>query len=390
MARYTALPATRTSGASEELANKIQKNVDLARAGLPKLPLDDQRLDQKYGNAHAQLGKPLTETIALYLTNLVRKGTPADSCHYRDARCILATITKGCHWNTLVDIRPDAFTRYLARMAENGRAPRTQNRHLEILRAFANWCAAQGWLRESPLARMKMVQQTGKGRRRNRRAYTLEEWKRIMAVAPEPRKTIYLVASFSGLRRSELERLQKCDCTPLGTNPRWHTRPEVSKNGLPIALPMLPECAAALRPIWESLPSPTSRLFLDRRRRSAVPKPRTLYRDLATADVRRQDDQARWVDFHSFRNFFCRQLAEKLPIQKVKTLLRHSTITLTADLYGKLGMDDVAEDVWTLPPMSTSTAQESPDHQPARRRNSLPPAGFEPATLGLGNRCSIP
>jgi len=29
--------------------------------------------------------------------------------------------------------------------------------------------------------------------------------------------------------------------------------------------------------------------------------------------------------------------------------MRHSTIKLTADLYGELGMEDVAEEVWILP-----------------------------------------
>jgi hypothetical protein len=45
-------------------------------------------------------------------------------------------------------------------------------------------------------------------------------------------------------------------------------------------------------------------------------------------------------------------MGERLPIQKVKTLMGHSTIKLTADLYGELGMEDVAEDVWTLPALT--------------------------------------
>ncbi|MFO0880754.1 MAG: hypothetical protein U0840_25760 [Gemmataceae bacterium] len=31
--------------------------------------------------------------------------------------------------------------------------------------------------------------------------------------------------------------------------------------------------------------------------------------------------------------------------------MRHSTIKLTADLYGELGIDDLGEDVWALPPL---------------------------------------
>jgi hypothetical protein len=43
------------------------------------------------------------------------------------------------------------------------------------------------------------------------------------------------------------------------------------------------------------------------------------------------------------------QMVQILPIQKVKTLMRHSTIKLSADLYSELGTEDMAEEVWTLP-----------------------------------------
>jgi hypothetical protein len=94
--------------------------------------------------------------------------------------------------------------------------------------------------------------------------------------------------------------------------------------------------------------------------RSAVPRTHTLHEDLAAAGIARQDDQGKWADFHSVRYFFCRQMGEKLLIQKVKTLMRHSTIKLTADLYGELGMEDVAEDVWTLPPMFSTANPSEP------------------------------
>jgi hypothetical protein len=41
-------------------------------------------------------------------------------------------------------------------------------------------------------------------------------------------------------------------------------------------------------------------------------------------------------------------MGERYPIQKVKELMRHSTIKLTADLYTDLGMTDVAEGCWQL------------------------------------------
>jgi hypothetical protein len=59
------------------------------------------------------------------------------------------------------------------------------------------------------------------------------------------------------------------------------------------------------------------------------------------------------------------RMGERLPIQKVKTLMGHSTIKLTADLYGELGMEDLAEDVWALPPLAMKS--DPPAGPPAVR-----------------------
>jgi integrase len=185
---------------------------------------------------------------------------------------------------------------------------------------------------------------------------------------------VYEVAAYSGLRREELRRLQKCDLDPTGPRPRWHLCPEVSKNGLPWNLPMLPECAAVLRPLWEALPSPESLLFgaglagKGRRGRPrkdtgpGVPKITSLYEDLRRAGVERVDARGRHADFHSFRYTFCKTVGAVLPIQKVKLLMRHLTLGMTADLYADLEMEDVAEEVWDLPPLF-------------RRSEANPPAG---------------
>jgi hypothetical protein len=80
--------------------------------------------------------------------------------------------------------------------------------------------------------------------------------------------------------------------------------------------------------------------------------------------IPRQDERGRWADFHSFRYTFCTFLGKTLPIQKVKILMRHSTIQLTADLYTDLGLDEVGEGVWSLPRL----------FQPPTRNDALPQA----------------
>jgi integrase len=100
-----------------------------------------------------------------------------------------------------------------------------------------------------------------------------------------------------------------------------------------------------LEPIWARLDTPTAKLF------ARVPAADTLQQDLSRASLARQDEQGRWLDFHSLRYTFCTLLARHLPIQKVRLLMRHRDIRMTCNLYMDLGLDDLAEEVWTLPPV---------------------------------------
>ena len=170
----------------------------------------------------------------------------------------------------------------------------------------------QRWITKNPAADINTARVGAAGRRRLRRAYTLDEWRRLLAAAPPYRQTIYQVATFSGLRRSELQRLEKQDCEPCGPHPRWKIRPEVTKNGIGARLPMLPDCAAVLRPVWESLADLSSRMF------RAVPAIELLHGDLTRAGIPRQDGRGRWADFHSFRYTFCTWMVQRHPIQVVQ------------------------------------------------------------------------
>lgn len=251
-------------------------------------------------------------------------------------------------------MKPGEFNDYLNKYL-HGAAPRTHNRHHETLRAFLNWCVSQGWLASSPLASLKMLKVGQAGRRRRRRAYTTTEFRNLLAVAPEPRRTIYIVAATSGLRRSELNRLEIQDVSL--TDKLWTLRPTITKNRKRERLPMTPECFNALAPYVRTLMSQGSNA------RAAifpthVPHVTLLYQDMKSAGIERKDGLGRVLDFHSFRYFFCTQMSKFLPIQKVMKLMRHSTITLTANLYNDLDLTDNAENNWTLASMQLDMPQQ--------------------------------
>jgi integrase len=79
-----------------------------------------------------------------------------------------------------------------------------------------------------------------------------------------------------------------------------------------------------------------------------VPKIATLKRDLLAAGIPLIDERGGHADFHAFRYLFCKTVGARLPIQKVKVLMRHQTLQMTAEVYSALDMQDVAEEVWDL------------------------------------------
>ena len=156
------------------------------------------------------------------------------------------------------------------------------------------------------------------------------------------RGMIYLIAGLSGLRRSEVARLEKRDVNLSGT-PTWRLRAEATKSRRQEIIPMLPEAAEKIIEALETAHSETSRLFPE------MPTHRTLKLDLQKAGIARKDGSGRLVDFHALRYFFCTLLAKSLPIQTVARLLRHRDIRTTCNLYLDLGLSDIAESTVILP-----------------------------------------
>jgi integrase len=351
--------------AAEAFAAKIESDAQRLRVGLaPEYP------DITGPYLHLVLPGIRTwdDAVKAYLAELVRQGSPADGDHYRDSETLLKRIKRECRWATVQSIRADQFTEFLGRLAAAGRAPRTQNRYHETLRALLNFCVRQSWLEKSPLAKVRPVKVGQAGRRRLRRAYTAAELNQLCAAAHYPAHALaYRVAAFSGLRWGELGRLQKQDCTPTGERPRWHARAEVTKNGQPIRLPMTPDCAEALAAHWQSLPSATSPLL-------AVPDKKTFKRHRSKAEIAAKDERGRWADFHSLRYTFCLWMAQHFPIEVVSKLMRHGSLNLTCQIYLDLGLDREGEGQWSLPrlvPAACPTAVPTAGQNDAREAKGV-------------------
>jgi integrase len=88
-------------------------------------------------------------------------------------------------------------------------------------------------------------------------------------------------------------------------------------------------------------------------------------------------------------------------IKGVQEMLGHASATLTLDRYGHLFGDELdavaerlelhrADFLRTRRTSGVLVRRPTPSREPLTSGFAVPPAGFEPATHGLGNRCSIP
>jgi integrase len=324
--KHRAVKGFKDRQATEAKGREIEKRIERILAGLPVVNQE-------------KLNAPLGPLIKEYLAELTRTGR---SHHHTSIQELwLKRLTKECSWATLRSINAERLRKWIEAQGTKP-AARTINAYRDAAVAFCNWCIKQNWLQENPLNKIPKAKEPGNRKRYPRRAFTVSEFRQLLEANPG-RKTVYLTAGLSGLRKGELYQLEKRDLSPFDERPTWHLRPEIAKGRRKDVVPIIWELLPELQLLWRKAKKPTDRLF------PGIPMNRTFHRDLKRAGIRRIDDEGRRVVFHSLRYFFCTLLAKHLPIQVVRLLMRHKNIKQTCDLYMDLGLTDVAEALIDLP-----------------------------------------
>jgi integrase len=94
----------------------------------------------------------------------------------------------------------------LRELHREGRAGKTISNYAEALAAFCDWCVERGYLDRDPLEKLKGFDTTPKTLRR---AMTIAEIRKLLAVSPNHRALLWETALLSGLRADELRHLSK-------------------------------------------------------------------------------------------------------------------------------------------------------------------------------------
>ncbi|MCA8994637.1 MAG: tyrosine-type recombinase/integrase, partial [Planctomycetaceae bacterium] len=336
---------------------------------------------------------PLDEHVAAYLIHLESQQT--SSGHRRNVKDCLDKLKLDCRIRRLTDLSAEKMERWMLAAEKSGMGARTRNRHLSAISAFANWCVLSRRLMANPFVRVQKANEKV-DKRRQRRALTLDEIRRLIAAAMKrpldealmirrgrnkgklranvspnfrykleilgwERALIYKTLILTGLRLGELTSLTLGQVHLDGATPFIELAAADEKNRTGAEIPLQPELAADLRQ-WidtkrrgEECPDVLSMQPLQEVRELRlfdVPAGlvKVLNRDLAAAGIPKTDERGRTVDVHSLRHTFGTMLScEGVAPRTAQAAMRHSDISLTMQVYTDPKLLDVHGALTNLP-----------------------------------------
>jgi integrase len=209
----------------------IVREAELERAGLlvPK-PLQEAAV------------RPLTEHVAEYQADLLARGRcrgHVDRVGYR-----LSALMSACGWKQARDVTRESFTAWRAGVV--GKSGKTLNEYLAAISGLLKWMKEQGRVVGDPLSGGGLRVRTRGRETYRRRALSDEEVGRLLTVSG-PRRLLYLIAVWTGLRRGELKQLQWSDVHLDMEGPYIVLRAAWTKNRKGGVQPLHAELADALR-----------------------------------------------------------------------------------------------------------------------------------------------
>jgi len=272
-----------------------------------------------------------------------RRAVGRDEKYVKELRKKLLRLGQECRWVYPKDVSALSFEAWRGSQAM---APKTMNEYQTAIRSLFNWLEPR--LGANPLRFVEKVESRGT-QKRERRAYAMEELKRLVAVSGN-RGIVYLTAAFTGLRRGELLKLEWRDLHLDAVRPFVNVRASISKNHKQAMLPLHSDLVSALRRFYSADASAIGLVF-----KGIVPRMHIFREDLAAAEIPYVDGKGEFADFHSLRKTFATMLTLAcVPQRVIMELMRHSDMRLTAKTYTDAGMLPTDSNIAMLPSINSA------------------------------------
>ncbi len=341
------------------LADKLA-DVALRREGI---------IDARQESLITEAGRQIETHLADF--EAMMKARQCSEDHVKRTLMFIREVCAAARFEKPSDITADGMNRHMARMQAEENAARTIQGRVVAMTAFTRWLTDHAKLSHDPLRCVKRPS-VKTNRKLRRRMLTPAEWPYLRAATlasglrdgmnPLERVALYAVAIQTGLRSNELRSLAKSDLFLAGGKPYVRCRAETAKNDQGARQYIQGDLAAELRRIVATK-TPTAPVFTMPDEFSVADM---LRGDLATARKQWLDEvnhdrdayakreesdflavdnhDGETLDFHSLRHTCGSWLAlQGVHPNVIKTVMRHSSITLTMDTYGHLLPDQHAD-----------------------------------------------
>ncbi|MBL8762331.1 MAG: site-specific integrase [Phycisphaerae bacterium] len=360
-------PRTRTGypdkAESLRLGFKLELDAARRRDGL----LNDADERRKL-NAKAPIDAALKDFSAM----LAAKGNTAR--HVQETTRDVERIAAAAGWSTLGAIDLAGASRVLATLrARDQLGARTLNRIRAAVRCFTKWNVLAGKIASDPLVALCPFKDSEGARVARRAASDAELAAMLRSTAKAApmgkmsgrlRALLYHVAAETGLRRRELRSLTPSSFS-LGAEPYVKITAAYSKRRREDIIPLRMDFAATLRqalrgldpvrPIFHMGQNPADLLRRDIKRArdewiKAGSSPAERAARIRSDFLTFIDRDGRRLDLHALRHSFVTRLARaNVPPKVAQKLARHSTITLTMNVYAHLDAGAPRDAVESLP-----------------------------------------
>lgn len=288
----------------------------------------------------------LSELIEVYRKLLLARGRVKQ--HAEETAVRIKTMLKLMDASHHRDVTPTAIELALGTL-RNTLSPATCNRHLASLRSFWRWGMIAAGIGTNPLISIRPFNEK-LDRRHPRRALTESEILTLIERTREglfrrgmmggERAMLYLTALYTGFRSNELRSLQAGDLEPAAII----LKAEAAKNRHAVRQ-LIPGWLANQLRAHLCERSPSAPMF-------RLPEPSGVVR-MFRADLRAAGilyvTRDGFADFHALRHTYVTRASRVCDAKTAQVLARHSTITLTMDVYAHRDAADLVAAVELMP-----------------------------------------
>lgn len=362
-----------------------EAEAERERAGL--VSHEDRRLA-------AELSRPVSEHLAAFDDSMVAAGRSPS--HRRTTLRYIEVLARELGWTNLRDVNRSDMERWLASAERRKVSARSRNGHLVALKSFMNWARKADRIRDNPVGNLAKANERADTRRRRRalgerdlaallvaaEARPLHEAsivrrgprkgqpcinipserrERLAAVGAE-RALAYRALFFTGLRMGELRSIRICDLHLDAPQPYLILSAKSEKARRGATIPLRHDLVEHIRRVHHE----RQRLGTGRQPAASKPAPsldpqspafivpsgflRILNRDLAHAGIAKRSADGRTFDLHAFRTSLGTHLARAgVPLRTTQAVMRHSSPTLTPNVYTDTDLLQVDAAVASLP-----------------------------------------